>query len=362
MPLRPKASTRRPSRAGIVQIAEKLGISPSTVSRALRPETAHLVREDSRKQILELAEKQNYTPHAGARMMRQGVNATLSVVVPMDENIFFSEYYGRFLSGVLHSASSRGWDVHISALKRVPTADFRQTMQYMGMDSSGVIYLAEPLSKAEVQQLKGYRRPFVMTKSALPSEIATSEIGVPVVGVDNVSGAQSAASLLLQLGHRRIGLILGPDSSRDAHERRVGYLDVLEKSGTAPSPEWIHVGPFCSETGREGMARLFSKPDGPTAVCCASDEIAFGAILAASELGLRCPEDISIIGFDDGLWATACKPALTTVRQPLSDLAERAVSLVVEAANTDPKTRRLIQYDLAASLVIRGSTQALAQT
>lgn len=124
-------------RTGIVQIAEKLGVSPSTVSRALRPETAHLVRADRRKEILDLAERQRFSPNPGARMLRKGVNATLSVVVPLDENIMFSEFYGRFLAGALHAAAARDWDVHICTLHRKPGADFRETMQHLGLDTAG---------------------------------------------------------------------------------------------------------------------------------------------------------------------------------------------------------------------------------
>ena len=345
-------------RAGIVQIAAKLGVSPSTVSRALRPETAHLVRADRRKAILDLADKQHFSPNPGARMLRKGLNSTLTVLVPLDENIFFSEYYGRFLSGTLHAAAARGWGVQISTLRRAPGADFREAMQHVGLETSGIIYLAEPLSQADVLKLNGYRRPFVLTKSALPPDIETRSLGVPVVGVDNTAGARSAASLLLQLRHRRIGLLLGPSASRDAHERKQGYLSVLDKAGVRPPAEWIFEGPFSAETGRDGMNRLLGGPNRPTAVCCANDEIAFGAIHAARAMGFRCPEDISIVGFDDGLWATACRPALTTIRQPLADLAERAVGLLVEAANAPGKSQRSVTADMPAAMVIRESTQS----
>lgn len=143
MPIR--SSSSRPTRVGIVQIAERLGVSPSTVSRALRPETAHLVSAETRKVILDLAEQQNFSPNPGARMLRRGINSTLTVVVPLDENIFFSEFYGRFLAGTLHAAAARGWGVQICTLNRKPGASFREAMQHLSMDSSGIIYLAEPL-------------------------------------------------------------------------------------------------------------------------------------------------------------------------------------------------------------------------
>jgi DNA-binding LacI/PurR family transcriptional regulator len=328
------------------------------VSRALRPETAHLVRSDRRKEILDLAEQQHFSPNPGARILRKGVNSTLTVVVPLDENIFFSEYYGRFLSGTLHSAAARGWGVHISTLRRTPGTSFRQAMQYLSLDTSGIIYLAEPLSHADVQELRGYHRPFIMTKSALPPDIKASDLDVPVLGVDNFAGAQTAANMLLQLGHQRIALLLGPPGSRDAFERKLGYVSVLEKAGVLPRPEWMHEGPFSAETGRVGMTALLEGKERPTAVCCASDEIAFGAIHAARLTGLRCPKDISIVGFDDGLWATACRPALTTIRQPLADLAERAVSLLVEAASAPGKARRPVLSDMPAAMVIRESTHS----
>ena len=348
------------NRAGLVQIATRLNISPSTVSRALRPETAHLVREDLRRAIRDLAEKLHFSPNPGARMLRNGVNASLTVVVPFDENIFFSEFYGRFLSGTIHAAAARRWDVHISTLRRVRGADFRETLQTLSFQTSGLIYLAEPLSQEDVQKIRGFRRPLVLTKSALPLGTNDADLDVPVVGVDNLEGARSAARLLLQLGHRRVGLLLGPPTSRDAHERKRGYLEVLESAGARPRPEWIFEGAFSADTGRAGLAAVMRSRERPTAVCCASDEIAFGAIDAARASGLRCPADLSVVGFDDGPWANACSPALTTIRQPLADMSERAVSLIVEAATHPDGVVRTETSNMSASIVIRESTRANA--
>lgn len=355
----PRHRSAKIDRIGIVQIAASIGVSPSTVSRALRPETAHLVRPDRRKEILDLAERQHFSPNPGARMLRRGVNTSLTVVVPLDENIFFSEYYGRFLAGTLHAAAARGWGVHISTLRRGEDTSFREAMQHLSLDSSGIIYLGEPLGPRELEELKGFRRPFVLTKSTLPRDTDVQELGVPVVGIDNLAGARSVASLLLQLGHRRIGLLLGPEGSRDAHERRQGYLEMLQKAGATPRPEWIYSGPFSAETGRIGIGKMLHASERPTAICCANDEIAFGAVHAAHLANVHCPEDISIVGFDDGLWATACQPALTTIRQPLADMAERAVGLIVEAANAPGRARRLILDDLSAPMMIRESTRPL---
>ncbi len=351
--------TKKP-KDGIVQIATRLGVSPSTVSRALRPETAHLVSPERRKEILDLADRLRFSPNPGARILRRGLNTTLTVVVPLDENIFFSEFYGRFLAGSLHAAAARGWDVHICTLRKTVRSDFREALQHLGLNSSGIIYFAEPLSESDVQKLEGYRRPLVLTKSVLPPLVDLSLIGAPVVGIDNRAGARAAASLLLQLGHKKIGLILGPQSSRDALERKEGYLEALTLGGATSKPSWMFEGPFNAETGRAAMAAFLRTSDRPTAVCCANDEIAFGVIDAVRTAGLRCPNDLSVVGFDDGMWATACRPALTTVRQPLADLAERAVSLLVEAATRPPSPHSRIAGDMPAALVIRDSTRVLA--
>src|ERR1039458_6746142 len=346
---------------GIVQIATRLGVSPSTVSRALRQETAHLVSAARRKEILDLADRLRFSPNPGARILRQGLNPTLTVVVPLDEDIFFSEFYGRFLSGSLHAAATRGWDVHICTLHKTPRMDFREALQHLGLDSSGIIYLAEPLSEGDVQKLQDYRRPLVLTKSALPPDVDPASLGVPVVGIDNQGGARSAASLLLQLGHREIGLLLGPPGSRDAHERKQGYIEILRRDGVEPRREWVYEGPFSADTGRSGIGAFLGTGKLPTAVCCANDEIAFGAIDAARSAGLSCPKDLSVVGFDDGLWATTCRPALTTVRQPLADLAERAVGLLIEAATRPPQPHSGVLSDLPAALVIRDSTQVIGR-
>lgn len=355
----PRIPSSKSDKAGIIQIAASLGVSTSTVSRALRSETAHLVREDRRKQILEFAERFHYSPNPGARMLRKGGSTTLTVVVPLDENIFFSEFYGRFLAGTLHAAAARRWGVQICTLQLEHGVGFREAMQHLNLESSGLIYLAEPLSVADVQELKGYRRPFVLTKSTLPIGVNPLDIGVPVVGVDNIGGARSVARFLLQLGHRKIALLLGPAGSRDVHERKQGYLETLQKAGAMPRPEWIYEGPFNAETGRAGLAQFLGAGDRPTAVCCANDEIAFGVVNAAHVAGLRCPEDISVVGFDDGLWANACHPALTTVTQPLADMAERAVGYIVEAAAAPGRSNRARLDEMPAPIVIRESTRSL---
>ena len=350
-----KSNKSNSTKTGILKIAADLGVSTATVSRALRPETAHMVSDERRKKILDLADQMHFSPNPGARMLRKGANTTLTVVVPLDETIFFSEFYSRFLSGTLRSAAARGWDVQIRTLSH-KQGNFREKIQHIGMDAAGVIYLAEPLNDQQVEQLKGYKRPLIMTKAALPTTVDVPHMGLPVVGVNNHAGAKSAISLVQQLGHKKIGLLLGPNESRDATERKAGYLEVIHNSDLDVRPEWIIEGAFNVEGGRSLMEQLLKCNELPTAICCASDEIAFGAISVMQLAGYRCPEDISVVGFDDGFWATMCRPSLTTVRQPLADMAERAVVAILEAAGSKGKAHPPQPAELPTSLVIRDST------
>ena len=109
---------------------------------------------ERRKEILDLADHLRFSPNPGARILRRGLNTTLTVVVPLDENIFFSEFYGRFLAGSLHAAATRGWDVHICTLRKTARSDFMEALQHLGLNSSGIIYFAEPLSESDVNKLE----------------------------------------------------------------------------------------------------------------------------------------------------------------------------------------------------------------
>ncbi|HEX2100790.1 MAG TPA: substrate-binding domain-containing protein, partial [Candidatus Synoicihabitans sp.] len=256
------------------------------------------------------------------------------------------------------AAAARNWDVRINTNRLAAGRELRETLQHLSLETSGIIYLAEPLTETDLASLQGYRRPLVLTKSALPESADATALGLPVVGVDNLSGAKAAASLLVQLGHRRIGLLLGPRGARDAEERRQGYLEVLTGAGLVPRAEWIATGSFSVEAGREAVGQMWEAAERPTALCCASDEIAFGALDAARARGIRCPEDLSVVGFDDGPWATLSRPRLTTVRQPLADLAERAVGMIVEAATNPAIGPRSAHTAVPAALVMRESTVA----
>jgi DNA-binding LacI/PurR family transcriptional regulator len=344
-------SAKQPT--GIRLIAQELGVSIATVSRALNPETAHLVKEERRKRIQAEADRLHYLPNPGAKMLQTGVNHTLVVIMPGAEDIFFSEFHGRLMGGLIQSIAKAGWEIRISAQMENYGGDMLEELRRVGMGASGVIYAGLPLTQEQAESLSDYKRPLVVVRSVLPSHYPVEQAHFDVVGVNNHEGALLAVKHITQMGHRRVGVILGPSNGRDFYERECGYLEGFKRFGLDDA--WIFRGSFDQDTGRAGCEHFLGLEDRPTALICVNDNVAFGALDYARRIGVRCPEDISIIGFDDGPWASACWPKLTTIRQPLAYLADRAVDMVLTAVSKSGAgvPRRV---DLPAELNLREST------
>lgn len=339
---------------GIRLIAKELGVSTATISRALNPETSHLVKEGRRQQILELADKMRYRPNPGARLIQRGVSPTVSVLIPGDEDVFFSEFYGRFMGGMIQAIKGTDWEVRINALKG-SIGNLLDEFRRVGLGCSGMIYAGLPLTNEEMDQFSEYHSPLILLSSVIPPGYPIEKVSCHVLGVDNYGGAVAAAKHIAKLGHRRIGLIVGPDESRDFSERTRGYLDGLKQSKLTIDEGMIFEGSYDQEAGRAGCEYFLGREQMPTALICASDNIAFGALDYAKDHGVSCPKDVSIVGFDDGPWALACAPKLTTVRQPLGALTARAVEILKQTAS-DPSADSRQRVTLEAVLNVREST------
>lgn len=339
---------------GIRLMAQTLGVSTATISRALNPGTSHLVKAERREEIMELADKMRYRPNPGARLIQRGVSPTVSVLIPEDEDVFFSEFYARFMGGMVKAMSDSDWEVRINALGRgAGSGDILDELRRAGLGCSGLIYAGVPLTEEEIGRISGYHSPLVLLSSVLPPGYPVDSVNCHVLGVDNYNGARDALRYIVQLGHKNVGVILGPSESRDFSERERGYRDGVKAAGLELDERMFFRGSYDQESGRAACEYFLSLDPVPTALVCASDNIAFGALDYAKGQGVDCPKGISIIGFDDGPWAIACSPKLTTVRQPLGALTERAASILVNAA-VDPGEG--LHIELPTSLNVREST------
>ena len=184
------------------------------------------------------------------------------------------------------------------------------------------------------------------------SERISQGVDAPVVGIDNVAAAFDAVSYLARLGHRRVAHICGPADNVLTSERRAGYQKAVEAHDLERWPEAIQPGEFSIRAGRAATARLLAASPRPTAVFTANDEIAIGAIMEAKAHGLRVPEDLSVVGFDDIEMGQICDPPLTTIYQPRREMGRKALELL--ARLVEAPSKRPADTLLDHKLVVRG--------
>ena len=328
--------------SGIRLLADELNVSTATISRALNPDTAHLVKEDRRKTILELADKLRYRPNPGARLIQGGVSPTITILVNEDPCIFTSPFYGRLMSGVVRATQGTDWDMRISTLKDT-SGNILDKFRQVGLGCSGIVYMGRVLTTEEMDLLSDYHGPLVLLSSVITPNFPIDQVPCHVLEADHYGGASAAAKFIVEQGHRDIGLILTKDNIndlknleltlgvRDFLDRKNGYLDALKESKVSINEDMIFYGTNEQKTGRAGFDYFRAKKQMPTALICDTDFIAIGAMNRARDNGLNCPNGISIIGFDDDPWAISCSPKLTTIHQPLEELAARSIEILTKS-------------------------------
>lgn len=216
----------------------------------------------------------------------------------------------------------------------------------------GAILVFSSLTRIERNKLHSRGIPFVLF-----DPFGNPDPDTLSVQADNWTGGVIATRHLLALGHTRIGIITGPEEMMCSKARLDGYTSALAEHGIETDPELITEGDFTTSGGYAQSISLLKRPNRPTAIFAGSDLQAMGVYEAARQLGLRIPEDLSVVGFDDVQTAAFLGPALTTVRQPLQDMARAAVRMLIEALSTDDVIQPHII--MPTSLVVRNSTQQL---
>lgn len=334
----------------IYEIAKKAGVSRSTVSRVINGEG--YVSEEARRKVTQVIEEENYVPNPAARALVTKRNQIIGIVIPdtiksiLDtEN---SHYYSTLLQGITEEAHLRNfatllWVGHDAEEEGVY---HKRVLKNQLMD--GVLVVASISSESQLlRQLIENKKPWVQI--GRPVQFAES---VSYVGVDNVKAAEQAVKHLLFAGRRRVGTLTGTMNNADSQDRLQGYIQALTSMNLPVDPDLIFKGCFSRDCGYTGMKALLQH--NVDAVFAASDLIAVGALQAIQEAGLRVPDDIAIIGFDDLPIATQSKPALTTIRQPIAEKAQQATSVLLNLI--ERRIEPPVQILLPTQLVIREST------
>ncbi|MGB9097596.1 MAG: DNA-binding transcriptional regulator CytR [Erwinia sp.] len=328
--------------ATMKDVAEKAGVSTATVSRALmNPEK---VSAATRKKVEEAVLAVGYSPHAMARSAKRSESRTILVIVPDICDPFFSE----MIRGIEVVAADQGYLVLIGDCAHQNKQEKSFLNLVMTRQIDGMVLLGSQVPFDTGIEEQRNLPPMVMANEFAP------ELELPTVHIDNLTAAFEAVNHLLKLGHSRIACIAGPQDMPLCQYRLQGYIQALRRNGLAVDPHYIVRGDFTFDAGSRAMKQLMTLPKPPDALFCHSDIMALGAMSQAKIMGLRVPQDISLIGFDDIELSRYSDPQLTTVAQPRFNIGREAMLLLLEQlqGKTVNSGSRLLDFELK----IRGST------
>lgn len=338
--------------AGIQEVAELAGVSTATVSRALSG-NGH-VSLSTRDRVAKAAEALGYVVSSNASSLATGRTRNVGVVIP-----FLSKwFYSSVIEGAESALLANGYDLTLYNLGGggdERRSVFEHFLLRKRVDA--VIAISLELTPAELTGLLNINKPIVGVGGPLA--------GVRTLSIDDVSVARLATEHLLTLGHSSIGHIGGNEQSeRDFHlptNRRVGYEAALQAAGISPDPELFQPADFTIRGGYAAGKQLFGNPrKRPSAVFAASDEMAIGTILAARDLGLRVPGDVSVIGIDDHELSDFF--GLTTIAQFPQLQGKKAVDVLMEQLHPSRRTQGSLNTSLPYELIVRSSTAMRSRT
>ena len=339
----------------IIDVAQLAEVSPSTVSNLLNGRDERM-RPATKERILKAINELGYRPNVAARQLKTGQSSAIGLIVPSVANPF----YGVFAQHVEQAALQQGYQVLLGNSERDPDRERAYAEELWGYGVRGMIFGSSLVDFTHLFDL--VERGMNVVAFDRPAQ-ASDRLTIDSIGVDNVQAARIVTKHLLALGHRRIGFLSGPIRSVSRLDRLQGYRDMLAEVGETPDERLIWQGsPITSfgdsgavDLGRQGAQELLSIADPPTALFAINDMYAFGAYAGARDLGLRIPTDISIVGFDDISLTQVVEPPLTTVRQPVANIALAAVERLVgrlEGTFEGPPNHQT----LPPQLILRGST------
>ncbi len=332
------------------EIAKLADVSRSTVSRVINEQPN--VRDQVRERVWEVIRETGYQPHAAARSLVTRRTHIIGVIIPEAVTTLFTDpYFGHLLRGITMTCNSQRYHLMLSLFNDPagPEEMYRRVVRSGHLD--GVVVASTRMDDPVVGRLIKDRVPFVMV-GRHPDE------RVNYVDVDNVASGRMAVEHLIRLGHTRIGMITGPLNMSHCTDRLTGYRQALEAHRIPIDENLIVKGDFSVGSGTAATQRLLSRE--VTAIFAGSDTMAAGALKAIHDAGLRVPQDVALVGFDDVAVATALQPALTTVRQPIEQTGSMAAELLLNMLETQPDENAAAhRIVLPTQLIVRESCGAL---
>lgn len=336
-----RASRRSRGTTTIEDVARSAGVSAMTVSRVINGRRN--VRESTRTAVLKAIEELNYSPNVAARSLAAGESTLIGLLYANPS----AAYLSQFLVGALEGARKTGAHLVLESCPSESASEQAETTREFLQSGLDAIMLPPPLSDSTAVHAE------IAAANMLAATVAT---GLPHDGrlnvrIDDFAAAKEITTYLIELGHRRIGFILGHPNITASSERFRGFVAALKDHGIDPRDAAVEQGYFTYRSGLTAAERLIDRQDRPTAIFASNDDMAAAAVNIAHRAGLDVPADLSVVGFDDTALATTVWPELTTIRQPVAEMAEAAIELLMAELRRSPDSddgdaERVLQHEL----------------
>ncbi|MGD0197366.1 MAG: LacI family DNA-binding transcriptional regulator [Solirubrobacteraceae bacterium] len=329
----------------IKDVARLAEVHPATVSRALNPETRFLVTDETAIRVIAAAQELGYQANPMARGLKTKRSYTVGVLIPDITNPLFPP----ILRGIEDRLDEAGYTTLIVNTDNQPEREQQALATMSARQVDGFIAATARLDAGALTDPAASGVPVVLVNRGL------EDASLPMVGVDDRAGARLAVEHLADLGHSLIGHVAGPQATSTGHQRCIGYFETLRALGLPVDERRVSfAGAFTESEGMRACAELLGRNATVTALFAGNDLLALGCYEQFAKLGLRCPEDLSLVGFNDIALIGRLQPPLTTVRMPARDVGAAAADLLLQCL-VEP-TKEPCQIFLAPSLVVRGST------
>ncbi|MBI4908461.1 MAG: LacI family DNA-binding transcriptional regulator [Acidobacteria bacterium] len=307
---------------GIKAVAKLAGTSPATVSRVLGGNAT--VRPDLVARVMDAVKQLNYAPNPAGRNLRVGGSRTVGMVVPDIEN----QFYTSVLNGADEVLADAGYTLILAHYGENPERERMHLARLRAENAAGVIFAPSRKLSDEYSRMREAGMPLVAV-SRRPHGLDVDQVTVA-----ERKGTREAVRYLLQLGHKRVGMVSASLDTSTARERKAGFVEAFSSDGAACRPELVICAQFHSvggyhTGGYQAMQRMLALPERPTAVFVGSNNLTLGALQAIHESGIEIPSGIAVVGFDDMPWAASLRPALSVVAQPGREMGAAAARLLL---------------------------------
>jgi LacI family transcriptional regulator len=331
------------ARTTIKDVAEDIGVSVATVSRALNGEKH--VRPATRRQVERAARRLGYQPNGLARALRRERTMLVALIVPDVRSEFFAD-----VTAVLQGAlEPHGFRLILGVHHDDPEVDRSYLQEMVQQRVDAIIHVpCTDEGAGFLTQMKGGTPIVELNRRSTNPDADT-------VVADDREGVAMITRHLIGLGHTRIAIVVGRPEASTARERTAGYLDAMHEAGLADCTT-VMAGEYSVRWGREAARTLLEAPEPPSAIIAASTQLTSGALESAASLGLAIPDEVSIAGFDDPSWYVAVRPAITTYVDPLEEMGQLAADLLLRRLAEGDERRRPVHARLSGQLLVRGST------